>query len=99
MRQEFLNLLNDFDLDSLKGLEGRSNKEIKEGFLQSSSSSKRIIISSYIPRFVNDEAYTKSFGYEWSIFNKTQLDSHTKTSISKDRWESITNYKVDFLFS
>lgn len=39
MRQEFLNLLNDIDLDSLKGLEGRSNKEIKEGFLQSSSSS------------------------------------------------------------
>ena len=48
---------------------------------------------------MKDEAYTKSFGYEWNVFNKTQLDSHTNTSISKDRWESITNYKVDELDS
>ncbi|RIK07945.1 MAG: class I SAM-dependent methyltransferase [Acidobacteria bacterium] len=27
-----------------------------------------------IPRFVGDEAYTESFGYQWSTFRTTQLD-------------------------
>ena len=37
MRKEFLSLLNDFDIDSLKGLEERTNKDIIVGSLRSTS--------------------------------------------------------------
>src|SRR6266508_6199828 len=38
-----------------------------------------------IPRFVDSEAYAASFGRQWKMFAKTQLDSYTNTSISRDR--------------
>ena len=38
-----------------------------------------------IPRFVSSENYTKSFGFQWSIHTKTQLDSHTGRQISEKR--------------
>ena len=41
-------------------------------------------VQSEIPRFTN-EAYSSAFGYQWKIFAKTQFDSYTKTSITKNR--------------
>jgi SAM-dependent methyltransferase len=41
-------------------------------------------ITDGIPRFTGEE-YSSAFGYQWSIFSKTQFDSHTKTSITKKR--------------
>lgn len=38
-----------------------------------------------IPRFVDSSNYAASFGLQWNQFRKTQLDSHTGTTISKDR--------------
>jgi 2-polyprenyl-3-methyl-5-hydroxy-6-metoxy-1,4-benzoquinol methylase len=38
-----------------------------------------------IPRFVNQNNYASSFGLQWNLFSKTQLDSYTGTSISRDR--------------
>jgi SAM-dependent methyltransferase len=38
-----------------------------------------------IPRFVESEAYTGHFGLQWKQYRKTQLDSYTGTSISRDR--------------
>jgi ubiquinone/menaquinone biosynthesis C-methylase UbiE len=43
-----------------------------------------------VPRFVSNEAYAASFGYEWNSFRQTQLDSFTGTTISRDRWIDIT---------
>jgi 2-polyprenyl-3-methyl-5-hydroxy-6-metoxy-1,4-benzoquinol methylase len=40
-----------------------------------------------IPRFVPRENYASAFGLQWKTFRKTQLDSHTGTSISRDRLE------------
>ena len=37
-----------------------------------------------IPRFTH-EIYSKAFGFQWSNFPKTQLDSYTNTQISKKR--------------
>jgi 2-polyprenyl-3-methyl-5-hydroxy-6-metoxy-1,4-benzoquinol methylase len=42
-----------------------------------------------IPRFVEINNYASSFGLQWNIFRKTQLDSYTGTSISSDRLKSI----------
>jgi len=41
-------------------------------------------IARRVPRFVNS-GYAGSFGLQWNKFRKTQLDSYTGTSISKNR--------------
>lgn len=38
-----------------------------------------------IPRFVGLDSYASGFGLQWNAFRKTQLDSHTGTSVSRDR--------------
>jgi SAM-dependent methyltransferase len=38
-----------------------------------------------IPRFVRDESYAGSFGFQWNKFRRTQLDSHTGLPLSEDR--------------
>ena len=38
-----------------------------------------------IPRFVRDESYAGSFGFQWNKFRTTQLDSHTGLPLSEDR--------------
>lgn len=38
-----------------------------------------------IPRFVDSSNYASGFGLQWNTFRKTQLDSYTGTTISRDR--------------
>jgi 2-polyprenyl-3-methyl-5-hydroxy-6-metoxy-1,4-benzoquinol methylase len=37
------------------------------------------------PRFVSGSSYAEAFGEQWKRYRKTQLDSYTKTTISRDR--------------
>lgn len=50
-----------------------------------------------IPRFVRDEGYAASFGLQWNVFRRTQLDSHTGTTISRDRLARIAGGSLDVL--
>jgi 2-polyprenyl-3-methyl-5-hydroxy-6-metoxy-1,4-benzoquinol methylase len=45
-----------------------------------------------IPRFVEDESYASTFGYQWNKFSKVQLDSYNGTTFSRDRFFSITGW-------
>ena len=38
-----------------------------------------------IPRFVADSGYSSSFGFQWNLHKRTQLDSHSGLTISRDR--------------
>jgi 2-polyprenyl-3-methyl-5-hydroxy-6-metoxy-1,4-benzoquinol methylase len=38
-----------------------------------------------IPRFVSNNSYASAFGLQWNRYRRTQLDTHTGTSISADR--------------
>jgi SAM-dependent methyltransferase len=38
-----------------------------------------------IPRFVDRRTYADAFGEQWNRYRKTQLDSYTKTALSRDR--------------
>src|SRR5687768_17188491 len=38
-----------------------------------------------IPRFVGSDNYAAAFGSQWKAFRRTQLDSFTRTTISRDR--------------
>lgn len=45
----------------------------------------RVPIAGGIPRFVSADNYAVGFGLQWKAFRRTQLDSYTGTSISRDR--------------
>jgi SAM-dependent methyltransferase len=61
--------------------------EAPDRYLCSSGCSYPVIAS--IPRFVPANNYADSFGLQWNEYKKTQLDSFTKTTISKDRLQRI----------
>ena len=42
-------------------------------------------VNKNVPCFIETSDYTNSFGLQWRNFSKTQLDSYTKTQISKNR--------------
>ncbi len=50
-----------------------------------------------VPRFVSDDAYTRSFSYEWNRFRKTQLDSHTGRTDTRDRLQASLNFPIEYL--
>src|SRR5258708_31060874 len=45
----------------------------------------RVPVVRGIPRFVESANYAAGFGLQWKAFSKTQLDSHTSLTISRDR--------------
>ena len=65
-----------------KDLEKKSNHYI-------SDNGDEFPIINNIPRFIDSSNYAKSFGLQWKKFSKTQLDSYTKTNISKKRLERL----------
>ena len=56
-----------------------------------------IPIVNNIPRFVSTENYADAFGRQWNKFRKTQLDSHTGTTISKDRLQRCVGGSLDVI--
>lgn len=48
-----------------------------------------------IPRFVPQQNYADSFGLQWNTFRRTQLDSFTGTTISRDRLQRIAGGSLD----
>lgn len=50
-----------------------------------------------IPRFVPIDNYSSSFGFQWNIFNKTQIDIQNNSNISKIRFYKSTKWKKDDL--
>lgn len=44
-------------------------------------------------RLVNNSNYTSNFGFEWNIFQKTQIDSYSGTNISKKRFFATTAWE------
>src|SRR5688572_33426799 len=45
----------------------------------------RVPVVRGVPRFVSSDDYAAAFGWQWTHFRKSQLDSHTGTRISRDR--------------
>ena len=45
-----------------------------------------------IPRFVPEPNYADSFGYQWNVHAKTQLDSNCGVAVSRDRVNLVTQW-------
>ena len=50
-----------------------------------------------IPRFVSNDNYSSSFGFQWNIFNQTQVDQYNKSSITLNRFYQTTLLNNDIL--
>jgi len=48
-----------------------------------------------IPRFVPTENYADNFGLQWNTFRRTQLDSFSGTTITRDRFFAQTEWKPE----
>ena len=70
-------------------------ERIEEGFTTCQICDKNYVIKNGIPRFVSNFNYSNSFGYQWHKHYKTQLDSNSKLSISKDRLLEVTGWTLD----
>jgi len=57
----------------------------------------RVPIVGGIPRFVSSDNYASAFGRQWNKFQKTQLDSHTGTTLSKDRLQRCLGGSLDVI--
>ncbi|HEY3310227.1 MAG TPA: methyltransferase domain-containing protein [Anaerolineales bacterium] len=50
-----------------------------------------------IPRFVEQDNYAESFGFQWKKFSRVQMDSFNGTNFSEERFRSITNWSREQL--
>lgn len=69
-----------------------TNGAIAEGALQCVSCQNVYPITGGIARFVPAENYAGSFGFQWNMHCRTQLDSHTGLDISRKRLFAVSGW-------
>jgi 2-polyprenyl-3-methyl-5-hydroxy-6-metoxy-1,4-benzoquinol methylase len=75
------------------------NDTVHSGWLVSAVGGHRYPIRDFIPRFVPESNYADNFGMQWNAFRQTQLDSHSKLSISGSRFWQATGWTPERLAS
>jgi SAM-dependent methyltransferase len=57
----------------------------------------RFEVRNGIPRFVPSDTYADSFGFQWQRFSRVQIDSHSATAISAQRFREVTGWTPEML--
>lgn len=86
-----------FDLSIGKTTQIESEVYVQEGVLVDRKTGKKVLIKNYIPRFVEDDNYTNSFGYQWDKFRNLQHDSVNRKHLSAERVFQNTKWKKEDL--
>jgi 2-polyprenyl-3-methyl-5-hydroxy-6-metoxy-1,4-benzoquinol methylase len=73
----------------------RSDQEIIEGSLLCRRCRASYPVTGGIPRFASSDNYSQSFGFQWNLHGKTQLDSYTGWPISEQRLFAVTGWPYD----
>jgi SAM-dependent methyltransferase len=66
--------------------------EIETGSLECASCRTNYPIRDGIPRFVPSTNYADSFGFQWNLFHKTQLDEYWGAATSGERFRNETRW-------
>jgi SAM-dependent methyltransferase len=74
------------------GLIGNSVSQTTSEALSCTGCDAQYPIIDGVPRFVSSDNYAASFGMQWTRHPRTQLDSETGTSISRDRLLATTRW-------
>lgn len=69
--------------------------QVESASLASGADAPRYPIRTFIPRFVPEDNYARNFGLQWQLHKRTQLDSHTGTTYSRDRLFASTGWQTD----
>lgn len=78
-------------------VEAQVGARIMQGHVRCPSCAEGWPIVQGVPRLVTNDNYARSFGEEWGMFSRTQLDSHTGTTISYDRFIELTQTRPEEL--
>lgn len=78
------------------------NNTIKKFFKKGSTyyfdGQNKVPIIRNIPRFISAKInYAEMWGKQWSVYQKTQFDSFTKTNLTKSRLEYILGFNIEQL--
>jgi len=71
--------------------------EIREGLLSCDRCRLQYPIRNFIPRFVKSDSYANAFTWEWTVFQRAQLDSYTGLRISDRDFRNSFNFPVEEL--
>jgi len=97
MKRTLIDLLSCPDCSGDLDLLGIREEDITEGELKCLACKAVYPITNGIPRFVPQDNYASSFGFQWNKFRREQLDSYNGTSLSADRFWSETGWNKDEL--
>lgn len=81
----------------LEGTEASADGEIETGTLECGACTVSYPVTRGIPRFVDPENYSSSFGFQWNRFKREQIDSFNGTDLSARRFWSETRWIPDTL--
>ena len=82
MNNKLKKIISDILIDTNTGAKLTLSFDKKNNLYKIKNSAGRVLTSTNgIINFVNNENYTKNFGFQWSQFPKIQLDSYNKTNI------------------
>jgi SAM-dependent methyltransferase len=70
----------------------KDGAEVVEGSLSCTQCAKVYPITKGVPRFVPQDAYAQSFGYQWNWFRTVQVDSINQTSESEHALAGATGW-------
>jgi SAM-dependent methyltransferase len=73
--------------------------QVISGWLVSADGEHRYPVRDSIPRFVPVSNYADNFGMQWNRFRETQLDSHSRLSISHARFWKATGWLSESISS
>lgn len=76
-------------------LDPAGDPEVLQGRITCPSCEAAYDVEGGVPRFVDRSSYADSFGMQWTIHQKTQLDSHTGRSVSRDRLFAVSGWAQD----
>lgn len=73
----------------------RGDGWIEEGKIECGKCMAKYRVTRDLPRFVPEVNYADSFGFQWNIHAKTQLDSYSGLPISRNRVFEVTRWDTD----
>jgi 2-polyprenyl-3-methyl-5-hydroxy-6-metoxy-1,4-benzoquinol methylase len=80
------------DLELTKARPNASGQRVLEGEIQCPRCKTSYVLRNGIPRFVPNDQYAESFGFQWNKFRNTQLDSYTGRNLTADRLFHVTRW-------
>lgn len=92
MKRRLLEILACLKCGGALNTPGTGPEIIDDATLSCARCSAQYPVTNGIPRFVKQDNYASSFGYQWNLFRKEQLDTYNGTTLSADRLWSETGW-------